>query len=244
MRKYIQWVILGMVLSVVFWHCKTAASEHNFTKEYYSSLGSNINRLLEMRKGVFVHYLYYPDKNEKKIWARNDDKDSTVMIVRQVGSPDKDGYWLLNYYFMTHAHEMPLRVMLQKFEMSSSSRDTIYCIDYAYTKSIAWSDVTDPKNKLEEIDFKALKPSSSRLAYVRDSLMLFRGESGLKTTSTKSKEYKFRKDFHEITPQSTIFRPVFYKDENTTEPYNYPVVQVLQKLPKNNIFYPKQSAYR
>jgi hypothetical protein len=236
-----------LILSYSFTSCSSLQKtikvnpEHNYSKEYYESLGNNINRLIEMRTGVFVQHLLSDGKQE--LWKINDGQDSTIIIARKVGIPSRDGHWILTYTFMTHAHDDPLSVTLEKYVPSPTSRDTIYCHFYNAPESVTWEQISDKDYVFNELNFK--EKTEYRNQYItlaKQNLMEYTGPTNFIEASFFKEKYDLRKDIYAISPQDSKFE-VFFSKTETSEPYVYPSIQVLVKLPLVNNFYPNGTIY-
>ncbi len=236
-----------LILSLLFTGCSSSIKtikvipEHNYSKEHYENLGNNINRLIEMRTGVFVQHLL--SEGVQELWKINEGQDSTIIIARKVGIPSRDGHWILTYTFMTHAHDDPLSVTLEKYVPSPTSRDTILCRFYNAPESITWEQVSDKDYVFDDLDLR--KETQYRNQYItlaRQSLMEYTGPTNFIEASFLRDKYDLRKDIYTISPQDSKFE-VFFSKTETSPPYTYPSVQVLVKLPLVNKFYPNGTAY-
>lgn len=237
-----------LFITIVFISCVSEKSaktnqEYNFSKSYYEKLGSNINRLIEMRKGVFGHYQYDSSGlGDKLIWPVNNGADSILSITRAIGNPAKDGHWTLLYMFMTHAPDLPLVVAFQKYEISAENRDSITSTNYFNDDvKVTWEQISDPNYKFNDIDFKVLKRSNDYISFVKKGLLEYAGETNLRYMQTPIEGYNSRKDYYTVTPQNSTFRVILYSD--SLPPFNEPAIQSLEKLPKTNPFYPNCTAY-
>lgn len=88
-----------------------------------------MHRLLQ---GDFVRYHYRKDSTGKTLllpWLVNDNKDSVLHRVRPIGDPNKDGYVVLHYLFMSHLPNQPLVMYVEKIE--KVSRDTLVVLTYS-----------------------------------------------------------------------------------------------------------------
>lgn len=239
-------LILSSILYLSMTSCNKSGQKlmkkHDFSSEHYQKLGNNLNRIVEMRTGVFVQYLY--DETQDSIpvlWRINNGTDSTVIIARSVGNPNKDGHWVLTYTFMSNAPELPLSVTLELYEASKTSRDTIYCYFHNAPETINWTQISDKNYKFNDLVLE--KGKSSRNQYItlaRQNLMEFEGPTNFRDASLYAEKYNLRKDDYIIKPEESRFAVSFF-EEKGADPWVYPAVQVLKKLPYTNIFYPNST---
>lgn len=218
---------------------KTNINQHDFSVAYYQGLGNNLNRIVEMRTGVFVQYLYDDSQDSIPIlWRINDGMDSTVIIARPVGDPQKDGHWILTYTFMTNAPKLPLSVTLELYEASKTNRDSIYCYFHNAPEDISWDQITDVNYDFDELVLeKGHNSRGEHITLTQVSLLEFKGPTNYREASLYSDQYNFRKDDYVIKPEESRFSVAFFKEKDK-DPWVYPAVQVLKKLPLNNSFYP------
>ena len=248
-NKIIFATISSLILAYFLMSCNSLKNakykvvEHNYSKEYYESLGSNINRLVEMRTGVFVQYLYVTANDSLVLWTVNDGADSTITIARKVGDPIKDGHWILTYTFMSHAPDVTLAATLEKYEVSPNSRDTIFCYFHKVPESIGWEEVSDEKYKFEELELKSYNDYKDVcITLARQDLMEYTGLTNFRKATHFTEKYTLRKDFYTVTPKESRFLVSFYEDENA-EGNPYEAVQILLKMPLQNKFYPSLNSY-
>lgn len=165
-----------------------------------------------------------------------------MSIVRPIGNTAKDGYWMLMYMFMTHAPDLPLVTVFQKYELSSNNRDSIISTNYFNDEiKVTWEQVSNPNYTFNNINFKTLKRSKDYIAFKRKKLLEYTGTTNLRYTRTPIEGYNSRKDFYTVTPESSVFRVILYSDSLSL--FREPAVQSLEKLPKGNPFYPNCTAY-
>ena len=146
---------------------------------------------------------------------------------------------------MTHAPDLPLVVSFQKYEPSPSSRDTIVSTNYFSDNiEVTWKQVSDPNYKFENTDFKKdLRKTADCITYAKQNLMEFTGETNLRSAKTHLEHYNQRRDFYTIYPQKSTFNVILYSKIDSLLPFNEPSIQSLEKLPKNNPFYPNCTIY-
>jgi uncharacterized protein YceK len=245
MRHFFKNTSIFFILSFALSGC-SSIQKHNYSKEYYQSLGNNITRLVEMRTGTFVQYL--DDADGKYVWRINEGKDSTITLARQIGNPTKDGYWILTYCFMTHSHEDPLSVTLEHYEYLNDSRDTILCKFHDTPEElITWKKIVQPQYAFNDLDLENIKKSLYReefITLVREDLMQYKGSTNFKKASLYADKYKLRRDAYQVIPQESQFTVFFYPTDEKSSPYQYPATQVLVKLPIKNDFYPNGLIYK
>lgn len=83
---------------------------------YYLQLSNNSERLCALRSGLFAQYLVNATDSSGPWMAQG---DSVMMYIRQVGEPNRDGYWLLVQQFLSSLPSQPLVTWLEKVEKIS-----------------------------------------------------------------------------------------------------------------------------
>lgn len=242
-------IFLCLMLTQLLFACSNSKNtintikQHDYSEEHYEKLGNNLNRLLEMRTGVFVQHLFADGKQE--LWRINDGQDSTITIARKVGIPSRDGHWILTYTFMTHAHDDPLSVTLEKYVPSPSSRDTIYCRFHNAPESITWEQISDEHYTFDNLDFKTdVQDRNQFITLAKQSLMEYTGPTNFREASLYADQFKLRQDFYTVRPRESRFLVSFFEEDENSPPNPFNAIQVLVKLPIKNKFFPNPTAYK
>lgn len=213
--------ILFFIATILFL-CACGTSKNNattkteidpFSPDYYNSSSNNLERLQRLMSGIFVFYHDIPGQEGTAKWDVNESNDSIMGYALAVGDVNKVGYWLYNVQFMTSVPNKPLYTSFLKLEQLS--RDTILATFHKPEVDISPADAFQNKEKaFESVDFKKLQPTT-KMIYVKDNNLLFKGYSELHPAARK-KDGNFQLDYYEVGVEKTMFRSIFYEDETMT----------------------------
>lgn len=152
--------VLGLLLGLLLVACggtkkATQVIHVELEDSHYKKLPKNINRLVDLMKGVYV--MQRPIKGEKDRYTNfvlNEEKDSMLCVYKPVGVPSKDGYWFLVYHFTTALPNQPLKRSMIELK-PTNERDTILMNLYELKADIIIDDfVGDEKALYNKIDWK------------------------------------------------------------------------------------------
>lgn len=162
---------------------------------YYLQLPNNYERLCALRSGLFAQYLVSRTDSSGPWMAQG---DSVLMYIRQVGQPNRDGYWLLVQQFLSGLPNEPMVTWLEKVERIS--RDSFG------TWPIAW-----PQKEFPSF-LETSRPDFSLAEYEIEL-------KGKVNTETRAAHYIFvRKDAAHFSAHSQLIPPV---QENMKEKYSF-----------------------
>lgn len=217
-------------LLLLFWGCISnekasgPSSERltRFDAAYYETLPNNLQRILSLQEGYFVQYLQRSSAEATKPWLVG--QDSVILYSRQLGEPNKEGYWLLKMQFLSSLPASPLSCWLEHYE--KASRDTFLCktaLSMAQTEVPKHSTVAAPDFTVKQISPKSLlelKPEEDvavRNYYIREGAMQFRSESALTPPAhaERRERYAFRKDLYQYNPKVHRLKVVFLHQDST-----------------------------
>jgi hypothetical protein len=170
-------------------------------EDYYGSLGSNIKRLIEMRKGNYVQYkdIYLPDSTiQLKPWMPNDD-DSLIYVSKPLIKERKQEYWLSTYAFFSSNPTVPIFVIFEKFT-TFSGRGVVD------NKNLAKANYN-----FEDIELSKLKNLNKGTTWTRISLLEFKGETDPIKMKNKNKTF-YQKRYLKITPKRCLNQLVYMQD--------------------------------
>lgn len=207
----------------LIWGCqttkKTTVEVDKTNSTYYANLGSNQERLVELLTGTFVQRTQSIETGEQETWLVNDNQDSIVLLSVAVGDPNKHGYWIYQYQYMTHLVDEPFyKSMVQ---IKQINRDTFHITMHRPAKVYTLAEVMT-NDFDEDMEFEGLEQGKTR-TYVQapDSRLHFTGYSPIalrKISSDKGVQEMYLKELFDLTPERLRMDLIPYKSADATEP--------------------------
>ena len=184
-------------------------SKDVFSEEYYTQLGSNLERIHKLRLGIFVQY-NQDTLGKLNAWKFNDGEDSVLLYTVPVGSINKDGYWVYHHQFISNMPDMPLYTAFE--HIVPITRDSFVGHFYKSPISISLDDLLGKTTAFEEIDLKGLEEMKEKIYYYKVDFTEFHAFSAPYFRSDRDKEEdRYSIDFYRITKESMRFFTVFNK---------------------------------
>lgn len=201
---------LCLSLAAIFQSCKTTAelkdpnssTADRFSEEYYQNMNANIDRIYQLKAGLFVQYQENIADSSMQIWDFNDGEDSMMLFVQPVGEVSKLGYWLYCRQFVSNMPESPVYEAYEHIEQIS--RDSFKGTYYELPKSIAWKDVKN-QEVLTKLELENLKPNGELIFYYKKSNVKFHANS-LPYANPRVDANDYRQDFYSYGIDAVKFR--------------------------------------
>jgi hypothetical protein len=207
---------------------KGKKSKDILSEEYYTQLGSNIERLHKLRAGSFIQK-NMDTTGTLQPWYVNGGEDSVMLYSCVVGDPKKDGYWIYHHQFMSNMPDMPLYTALEHIE--AIDRDTFVGQFYKCPVELSLEEVMTKKNAFKEVEFDKLEKMDEKIHYWKVDYTEFHGFSEPYFQSDIDREKgNYHVDFYRITMAHMRFRSLNAKSK------------VSNDLIRKNI--PKEETYR
>lgn len=188
---------------------KVKESKDIFSEEYYTQLGSNLERLHKLRLGVFVQY-NQDSTGKLNSWKFNDGEDSVLLYTVTVGTPNKDGYWVYHHQFISNMPDMPLYTAFE--HIVPITRDSFVGNFYKSPISLSLNDLLDKKNAFDDVDLKGLEEIDEKIYYYKKDFTEFHAFSVPYFRSDRDKEGEvYSIDFYRITKDHMRFFTVYNK---------------------------------
>ena len=196
----------------------------------FENIKSNTERLSAMLSGKFVQYNYNYRSEEYYPWLVNDGKDSVIMYTVPVGEPNKIGYWLYYYQYMTSLPSDPIYEVL--VNLQELNRDSIKAVYYEAPEDFNPSIdefLNKPSAVFSGLNFDGLKVSvdDEKVMYVRQNPLFFIGTSNLMPNIQIPGDY--RVDYYEVKPSIYNYQIHEYDDENTSKQKNRTKYRFMKK---------------
>ena len=204
-------LLLGIFVQSSNAQKKNKDSKDVLSEEYYTQLGSNIERLHKLRLGVFVQY-NQDTTGKLNYWQFNDGEDSVLLYTVPAGNVNKDGYWVYHHQFISNMPDMPLYTAFE--HIVPITRDSFVGHLYESPLSLSLDDLLDKKSAFEDIDFKSLKEIDEKIYYYKVNFTEFHGFSVPYFRSDRDKEDdRYSIDFYRITKENMRFFTIYNKGE-------------------------------
>lgn len=189
-----------------------------FQDETFSRIKNNTERLCAMLSGEFIQYNFNNRSGEYHPWLVNEDKDSVIMYTMLVGEPNKIGYWLYYYQYMTSLPSKPLfEVFVNMIEINRDSIQAIYYEAPAEFNPSVDEFLKHPKSTFSSIDFNNLEqsPDDETVTYIRKNPLFFIGKSNLISNIQIPGEYRI--DYYEVKPSIYNYQIWSYIEADTSK---------------------------
>lgn len=196
----------------------------------FENIKSNTERLCAMLSGEFVQYNYNYNSGEYYPWLVNDGKDSVIMYTVPVGEPNKIGYWLYYYQFMTSLPNDPIYEVL--VHLQELNRDSIKAVYYEAPEDFnppINEFLNKPSTAFSGVNFDDLKVSidDEKVMYVRQNPLFFIGTSNLMPNIQIPGDY--RVDYYEVKPSTYNYQIHEYDEDNTSKQKNRTKYRFIKK---------------
>lgn len=214
--------------TLLFFACKTSSTSTTseeegpsiFEEAYYRKLPNNIERLSALRSGFFVLKGLHRETGEV-ISNTTDLGDSVLVYARQVGIPNRDGYWFFQVQFTGSLPNDPLVFLVERIEQIS--RDTFEGSMHIVTKNYTLEELSAPDLDVSDMDFKEIKDTSQVLAsytYVRRGLSEYDCyTSRFPPVNQQVREiYALRQDHFHYSPKGITLERFYYTKEGKRDP--------------------------
>jgi len=199
-NKMIIGVVMLSVCGLVWQACHTAQNSLDndpLSNEYYLKHEKVPNRLAAMLVG---RYLCYKGIEKKEVWRVNEDRDSLIFRVLQVGNPAKDGFWFYHELIMTHMPNRPIEQFFTKIE-TTSERDSLILQEYeAYDVSV-YTGIVEESEAAKKVNVNKLIPIKCKRYLIKLDQTYFEGKTiGDCHFSRKGDDVKYLKAEEKIYP--------------------------------------------
>lgn len=234
-------VLIVIVIVLFITSCKvnqpTSEPIEKFgTKEYYQKYQRNIDRLYQMLQGTFVCYSMGMKQDAKPIpWKVNNEQDSVVLYTVPIKEPQRDGYWLICYQFITSLPDNPIYCGVQR--ISAINRDTFLSEFFDSPVEIKLTDMIKDLGKVSKsIDLKQLTPKDEVVTYYREEITLFKGFSNIYKDHQKQ-NMSYRREDYEVHPNNMQFISKYFKDIAGEQAIKRPTRIAIQLRTTKNVSY-------
>lgn len=189
-------------------------------EESYKDIKGNVPRLIAMLSGRFVVQNTYADTARENFstWLVNEGKDSVLLYAFPVGEPNRDGYWMYMYEYMTSLPESPLVTAFVRFD--EINRDSIKATYYEEPQGFDYSLeqlLQEPIALFKEFNFEKLPLSETGelVYYKRETPLKYIGHSRWVETKSKNpkREGGYDSDYYLVTPGLYSFATSAYDKE-------------------------------
>lgn len=210
--------IVLFVLFVLFYSCGgsrriKSSIPVNLKDQHYHDLPKNIIRLYEMMHGIFV--LEVQDKGQGPFFTHKINEefnDSVVVVQQKIGSPHKDGYWLMVYQCLSSVPNAPIYTQLINLVEVEGERDTILLKHYPLADTLKLKDVLYPSSQfVEDLKLSSLKEAEKIVRMARHSTTLFKGVSNMSFDPVLKEQ---RIDFFTMKPTGIDFTFETYQKDS------------------------------
>lgn len=229
--KPIHFLFLSSLITISFFACKTKKDAYQLDirskRTHYQKLGSNLERIVEMERGLYFYKTRSYEDGTESVWGMNHGdtraQDTIFSLRTLVGDPLRDGYWVYHYMYSSVLPEEPLYMAWENYQQVS--RDTF--VKYFYEVD------TEPAlafKKLQRSNFhwKDIRPRKyvadytgevDTYTFVRETMLRYAGYSNLaKTTNlANAKKYPFRQHTITLSPNLQELHSTLYKDSTKSE---------------------------
>lgn len=190
---------------------KSKKSKDVLSEDYYTQLGSNVERLHKLRIGSFVQK-NMDSTGTLRPWYVNGGEDSVMLYSRAVSDPSKDGYWIYHHQFMSNMPDMPLYTALEHIEVID--RDTFIGHFYECPIELTLGEAMKKKKPFKDVEFDKLKLMDEKVHYWKVDYTEFHGFSEPYFQSDKKREEgSYSVDFYQITKNHIRFRSLTAKSK-------------------------------
>lgn len=206
---------------------KSKKSKDVLSEDYYTQLGSNLERLHKLRIGSFVQK-NLDSTGVLRPWYVNAGEDSVMLYSRAVSDPSKDGYWVYHHQFMSNMPDMPLYTALEHIE--AIDRDSFVGHFYECPIELTLGEAMQKKKPFKDVEFDKLELMEEKVYYWKVDYTEFHGFSEPYFRSDIDREKgKYHVDFYRITKEHIRFRSLTAKSKVSK--------QLIQKnIPKEKSF--------
>lgn len=209
-----RYIILFLTFSCLV-SCATSSTTHSNTSSiyedaYYEDLQKNIVRLHHLMQGTFTAHVATKADQPLTSWKVSEG-DSVVLYSVPLGDPNKNGYWIYSYEFMTSLPDKPIYTSIK--QLVQLNRDTVD-VYYYKTKepvTIRLADLLEPSQLTEKIDLSKLVKQEKRVRYARQSASHFIGLSLIYEDPDRG---CLRQNTYDISPNFYGVKTNFYDKEN------------------------------
>ncbi len=186
---------------------------------YYTKFSSNKERLVALLTGSFVQRAYSTKHNATKTWLVNDNQDSIILLSVQVGEPNKHGYWIYQYQYMTHLVDEPFYKAL--IHVEQIDRDTFYLTNHRPSKVYTLAEVMSVDFDKDMV-FENLEKGKTRI-YIRnpESRLQFAGYSPIalrQVANGDGPNELYLQEQLDLTPEQLRMKLIQYESLDAKEP--------------------------
>jgi hypothetical protein len=176
-----------------------------FETAYYQALQKNIIRLHHLMQGTFTAYAENQDA-----WTVSEG-DSVVLCNVPLGDPNKDGYWIYSYEFMTSLPDAPIYTSIKRLEQLSRDTIDVYYYHPKQPVDIQLDDVLNASKLNAKINLEQLVKRDKRVRYVRHSAANFIGKSLLYEDPDR---HCLRQNSYDLSPKYYQVETTFYDKQD------------------------------
>lgn len=182
-----------------------------FSEGYYQDLEKNISRLHQLSLGTFVAHEDAVNTSQE-VWNVSGGKDSVILYSIPLGDINKDGYWILNYEFMTSLPNTPIYTSIK--QIKQIDRDSFAVWYYDCPNDLTLKKLLNADYIAETLDLDKLTAQNKKVTFVRQDAAHFIGKSVV----YEDKEAGcLRQNQYTLSPKSYDVSVLFF-DKTTKEP--------------------------
>jgi len=199
-------------------------------EQYYIDLKKNILRLHQLSLGTFVAHAA-TKKELEEVWNVTGG-DSVILYSVPLGDPLKDGYWILNYEFMTSLPNDPIYTSIKQYKQVD--RDSFRVLYYRSPIELTLKSILKDGYLEKAIDLNKLKSRDKKVYYLRQSSAHFRGKSVV----YEDKDCNcLRQNVYDITPKAYAVSSDFFdlKTKKKLDKSNRPNLMLRRLISKKEL---------